>query len=68
MPRKIEQFTIGEETKPLTEWCRQYDKPVTLVRSRLQGGWPLEEALTTPRLYTRIRGRWAHVKRFPEMD
>lgn len=45
--RKIE---FKGETKCLSQWCEIYNADYTLVFKRLQSGWPLEYALTTPSL------------------
>lgn len=41
-------FTINGITKTQTQWCRDYNIPVTNVRRRLNSGWSIEEALTIP--------------------
>lgn len=39
------RFTIGEEEKTLSEWCRHYKISKKNVWDRLQRGWTIEEAL-----------------------
>ena len=48
--RNVKLYTIGEETKTLPEWCRQYNVEYFLIRQRVYKlGWSLEKALTTPK-------------------
>ena len=42
------RFQIGDQTKSLKEWCEIYGMNYAAVKSRLQGGMPLVEALTLP--------------------
>lgn len=44
-------ITFSGETKTLAQWSRSTGLPVTTVESRLnKHGWPVEKALTTPKL------------------
>ena len=42
-------YTINGETKCLAEWCEIHTITQGLVKSRLQRGWTIEDALTTPK-------------------
>ena len=42
------QKTLHGVTKPLAQWCFEYDKPYDKVMLRLKYGWDLQEALTRP--------------------
>lgn len=42
-------FTINGETKNLQQWCNQYGISRSMVHKRLQMGWDIEKALTTPK-------------------
>ena len=42
--------TVNNQTKSLTEWCEIYKKDYDLVWMRLKRGWPVERALSTPKL------------------
>jgi len=48
MPFPQRFLTYNGETKPLTEWAKQYGVPHGTIRSRLDLGWTIERALTTP--------------------
>lgn len=50
--RTNKRFTIGEETKTLIEWCEQYSINYRLVKERIQDGWDIVTALTTPKKRT----------------
>ena len=41
-------YTIENETKCLSEWCKIYNIDYFLVRGRLKFGWNIKEALTKP--------------------
>lgn len=41
-------YTIDGMTKTQTEWCRYYNIPKNNVRKRLEIGWNIKKALTTP--------------------
>lgn len=41
-------YTISNETKCLSEWCKIYNINYFLVRRRLILGWDIEDALTKP--------------------
>ena len=41
-------YELDGVKKPLGEWCETYDMSYGLVHGRLQRGWSLQEALTTP--------------------
>jgi len=42
-------FTIGNETKRLSEWARQYGLTSSAVNARLKKGMSIEEAITKPK-------------------
>lgn len=42
-------YTINGETKNLTQWCEEYSVSWSMVYKRLQMGWDIESALTTPK-------------------
>lgn len=46
--RSSRLLTFRGETHALAEWCERLGLPRDTVRKRLEGGWPVEEALTTP--------------------
>ena len=48
MPFPQRMLTYNGETKPITEWAKQFNVPHGTVRSRLDLGWTVERALTTP--------------------
>lgn len=46
--------TIGDETKPLAEWCQLYGINRSTVLKRInRSGWTPEQALTVPRMWER---------------
>ena len=50
--RNTVTFTINNVTKPLSEWCDEYNMPISVVGSRIRVmGWSIEKALTTPITY-----------------
>lgn len=46
--QKNRVFTIGNETKTLTQWINQYQVPLHRVWYRIKKGWDIERALTQP--------------------
>lgn len=46
--RTTRYFTIDGETKNLQQWCDYYGINRGTVNTRLQHGWPIEDALTRP--------------------
>jgi hypothetical protein len=46
---------IGEDVRPLTEWCRMFGINPKTVRDRLKRGWNEVAAIQTP-----IDRRWSH--------
>ncbi len=40
--------THNGETLALAEWCERFGKPRDTVKKRLDAGWPVARALTTP--------------------
>ena len=48
--RSSRYFTINGETKNLQQWCDAYSVPWSMVNKRLELGWDIEKALTTPKL------------------
>lgn len=53
--RNCLMYKIGGITKTLTEWCTQHGMNYGAVRSRLEKGWSIEAALTTPSTKRRIK-------------
>lgn len=46
--RNVTLFTIGQTTKSLSQWCREYNQDYFLVRQRIYKlGWSIETALNT---------------------
>lgn len=43
-------FTLGDETHHLAEWARRLGISRQTLDVRLKAGWPIERALSTPRL------------------
>ena len=41
-------ITFNGETKTLTQWAREYSLNVSCLRARIENGWSIEKALTTP--------------------
>jgi hypothetical protein len=52
--RRNRWLTFNGETKCVTDWASQYRLAVHTITLRLQKGWPVGAALTTPR-YVRYR-------------
>lgn len=54
--RTTKLITIGDETKPMVEWCEFYNIEYSLVKDRIQDGWDPLKAFTTPkkRIYLNI--------------
>lgn len=52
--RQCTMLTMDEQTMSLKSWCERYSADYYRVRSRLNLGWDLRKALTTPHM--RIRG------------
>lgn len=50
--RTTKLITIGEETKPMVEWCEFYNIEYSLVKDRIQDGWEPLKAFTTPKKRT----------------
>lgn len=48
--------TINGETKIVKDWCRVYGISQSRVSNRIASGWPIEEAITTPKILCR-KGR-----------
>lgn len=46
--RKNHLLTFRGETKPVGLWARQFSLNATTLIGRIRGGWPVEEALTSP--------------------
>jgi hypothetical protein len=47
--RTSTMITIDGVTKHLAAWCREYKISSGTVRSRIEGGWMPDRAVTTPR-------------------
>ena len=45
-PFKKTNYTLNDETKTLSEWCRVYNIDRSCVKARLERGWTLEQSLT----------------------
>lgn len=43
-------YEFGGKKKILGDWAKEFNLPFTTVRKRLNRGWNLEKALTTPKL------------------
>ena len=41
-------YEINGEVKTLKDWCRQYNIPFSVVKTRIRGDWTIEDALVTP--------------------
>ncbi len=52
--RCTEVLEFRGESKPLSQWCREYGINVPSYKARLIRGWSVEKSLTTP-----LRGAWA---------
>ena len=50
--RTTKLITIGEETKPMVEWCEFYNIQYSLVKDRMSDGWEPIKAFTTPKKRT----------------
>lgn len=48
MPTPPRQLTFRDVTKPIAEWAAEFRVPLGTLRSRLNLGWTVERALTTP--------------------
>ena len=46
----LKRYTAFGKSQLIIEWCEEYGAPVQLVHGRIKNGWPLERALTTPKL------------------
>ena len=46
--RNSTHISINGESKTLSEWCRIYGTNPSRVRARMNSGWDLERAITTP--------------------
>lgn len=47
--RNTKYCSIDGVTKPLSEWCSEYNMPLSVVGSRIRVmGWDIQKALTTP--------------------
>ena len=43
-------YKLGRKEKTLSQWAAFYSRDVKLVRSRMNKGWKLREALETPKI------------------
>jgi hypothetical protein len=50
--RTAKLITIGDQTKPMVEWCEVYNIEYSLVKDRIQDGWEPLKAFTTPKKRT----------------
>lgn len=48
--RKNKFITFNGKSKTLAQWCREFGLNYHSVQSRLNNGWSIEKAFTTPRL------------------
>jgi hypothetical protein len=46
--RSNRMLSFGGESRALAEWCERLSLPRDTVRKRLQAGWPVDMALSTP--------------------
>ena len=53
--RNCRMYEIGGISKPLSEWCELHGMNYYAVYSRLEKGWDIEAALTTPPIRTRSK-------------
>lgn len=61
-------YTIDGETKNLQQWCNFYGIKRGTVVTRLQHGWPIEDALTAP-IHSNERDRTSYIgKRFGRLE
>lgn len=52
-PRKLKTWTISGETKPISEWCEQYNTSTVAISYRMKKlGMTLEQALKTQKMTT----------------
>lgn len=49
--RKTRFATINGATKPLTEWADHYGINRKTLETRLRAGWPVEDALSRPKMH-----------------
>lgn len=50
-------YTVGDSTRTLKEWSCIYNIPDDVIVHRIQSGWDIEKAITTPRrVYKRKEG------------
>lgn len=49
--RKTRFATINGTTKPLTEWAEHYGINTKTLETRLRAGWPVEQALSRPKMH-----------------
>lgn len=54
--RIVRRFLINGEEHTLTDWCTIYNIPKGNVQARLQLGWDIEKALSTP--VRKCKKRW----------
>lgn len=47
--RSSRYFTIKGKTQNLQQWCTEYNLSRSIVHKRLELGWDIEKALTTPK-------------------
>ena len=47
--RSSKFYTIGDTTLNLQQWCDKFNTPRSMVNARLNRGWNIEEALSTPK-------------------
>lgn len=47
---RMREITFGALTRTIREWSKITGIPVSIIRDRLKGHWPVEEALTIPPL------------------
>lgn len=56
--RNVKLYTIDGVTKSLPQWCREYGQKYSVVRQRVYKlGWPIEQALITPKYQKRNEGK-----------
>lgn len=55
---KFRAVTVNHETHTIEQWCELYPErhiTVDMVHTRIKSGWTPQKAVTTPRVYERVR-------------
>jgi hypothetical protein len=56
-------ITFDGETRNIAQWARELKMSCSTLRVRLQKGWSVERALTTPTKTQMIRSRWEEMRK-----